>query len=83
VYVSKQEAIRQLMQNFRDEILSLQAETLCGVKKNVVKRYVIALSKLKRNKAPGIDNITYEMIPHSGETLLDKLFELVRTIWRT
>jgi hypothetical protein len=33
--------------------------------------------------SPGNDNIASEMITHASDTLHDKLFELVRPIWRT
>lgn len=45
VYLNKPETIRQLKQNIRDEILSLQPETLCGVMENALKRANLCIEK--------------------------------------
>lgn len=42
-----------------------------------------AVQKLKNNKAPGIDNISAELIKHGGEALLIKLQLLFDEIWKT
>ncbi|GFY64129.1 hypothetical protein TNIN_216441 [Trichonephila inaurata madagascariensis] len=45
VYAKKPETIRQLKQNIRDEILSLQPETLRAVMKNASKRANLCIEK--------------------------------------
>ena len=44
--------------------------------------FLLALNKLKNNKAPGTDG-TAEMIFHGGDELHDKLYQLMLTIWNS
>jgi hypothetical protein len=39
------------------------------------------ISNMKNWKAPGIDNITVELIKDGGPELLQKIFELLLQIW--
>ena len=41
-----------------------------------------AIQSLKNNKAPGLDNISAELLKNGGDTLHKKLFELILIIWR-
>lgn len=42
-----------------------------------------AISKLKNNKAPGIDNIPGELLKYGGEQIAAALLELINKIWIT
>jgi sorting nexin-29 len=41
------------------------------------------IQKTKDNKAPVEDNIAEELIKHGGEALVDAMYKLIRTIWKT
>jgi Reverse transcriptase (RNA-dependent DNA polymerase) len=45
--------------------------------------FMIAMRRLKKNKAPGVDGITTEMITSGGEDLACQLYELVLKVWQT
>jgi len=38
---------------------------------------------MRRNKAPGVDNILIELIQNSGETVEEKLFKLVKEVYES
>jgi hypothetical protein len=40
-----------------------------------------AISKMKNGKAPGIDNITVELIKNGGPEPLQRIFDLLLQIW--
>lgn len=40
-----------------------------------------AINKLKKNKSPGADRITAEMLQAGGETLKHKIHELCSRAW--
>ena len=42
-----------------------------------------AISQLKRNKAPGVDNITAELLKDGGENLRDWLLHICKMIWES
>ena len=39
------------------------------------------ISKMKNGKAPGIDNITVELVKNGGPELLQRIFDLLLQIW--
>jgi hypothetical protein len=39
------------------------------------------ISKMKNGKAPGIDNITLELIKNGGTEILQRIFKLLLQIW--
>ena len=39
------------------------------------------ISKMKNGKAPGIDNITVDLITNGGTELLQRIFDLLLQIW--
>ena len=39
------------------------------------------ISNMKSGKAPGIDNITVELIKNGGPELLQRIFDLLLQIW--
>lgn len=45
--------------------------------------YNKALEDMKRNKAPGVDNIPIELIENSEETIKEELFKLVKEIYES
>lgn len=46
-------------------------------------KYNKALKEMRRNKAPGIDNIPIELIQNSEETVKEELFKLVKEIYES
>jgi hypothetical protein len=56
-------------------------EELEDIDKPSYEEMIEVISNMKNGKAPGIDNITVELIKNSGSELLHRLFELLLQIW--
>jgi hypothetical protein len=52
-----------------------------SVKKASGSEVEVAIGKLKRYKAPGVDQISTEMIQVGGETLRSEIHKLIKLIW--
>jgi hypothetical protein len=51
------------------------------IDKPTYEKMIEVISNMKNGKAPGIDNITVELIKNCGPELLQRVFELLLQIW--
>jgi hypothetical protein len=56
-------------------------EKLEGIDKPTYEEMINIISNMKNGKAPGIDNITVELITNGGPELLLRIFDLLLQIW--
>jgi hypothetical protein len=74
---------------FEDELQTLgengeaneNKEEVEDIDKPTYEEMIEVISKIKRGKAPGIDNITVELVKKGGPELLQRIFELLMQIW--
>ena len=67
----------KLYNNFKYE----NTEELEDIDKPTYEGMIEVISNIKNGKAPGIDNITVELIENGGPELLQRIFELLLQIW--
>jgi len=56
-------------------------EELEDIDKPTYEEMTEVISKMKNGKAPGINNITVELIKNGGPELLQRIFDLLLQIW--
>jgi hypothetical protein len=56
-------------------------EELADIDKPTYEEMIEVIINMKNGKAPGIDNITMELIKNGGPELLQRIFELLMQIW--
>ena len=71
----------ELQTQEKNEKKNENIEELEDIDKPTYEEMIAVISKMKNGKAPGIDNITVELIKNSGTELLQRIFDLLLQIW--
>ena len=56
-------------------------EEVADIEKPTYEEMIEVINNIKKGKAPGIDNITVELVQNGGPELLQRIFELLMQIW--